>query len=57
MKSPNFEHLKLTFPRYPSHRIFQTARQEWDFVAIEISDEWDSCPCGQGCYPIEELTI
>ncbi|ODU71175.1 MAG: hypothetical protein ABT11_04470 [Novosphingobium sp. SCN 66-18] len=26
---------------------FDLARQEWDLVAVEISEEWDSCPCGQ----------
>jgi len=26
---------------------FDQARQEWDLVAVEISEEWDNCPCGQ----------
>ena len=26
---------------------FDLARQEWDLVTVEISEEWDSCPCGQ----------
>lgn len=26
---------------------FEVARQEWDLVGIEISEEWDNCPCGQ----------
>jgi hypothetical protein len=26
---------------------FASARLEWQLIAVEISDEWDSCPCGQ----------
>ncbi|MCZ8036451.1 MAG: hypothetical protein O9288_17080 [Novosphingobium sp.] len=28
-------------------KSFGVARQEWSLVAVEISDEFDECPCGQ----------
>lgn len=39
---------------------FELARLEWNLVAVEISEEWDSCPCGQDikehCYIENRLT-
>jgi hypothetical protein len=36
------------------------ARTEWDLVAVEISEEWDNCPCGQDikehCYISNRIT-
>jgi hypothetical protein len=43
----NFERLKahiLPLSRAPD---FPTARTEWRLIAVEISDEFDNCPCGQ----------
>jgi hypothetical protein len=47
MTSPNFEHLKAHILPLSVASHFEAARQEWDLVAVEISDEWDHCPCGQ----------
>lgn len=47
MTSPNFEQLKAHILPLSVASNFEAARQEWDLVAVEISDEWDSCPCGQ----------
>lgn len=27
--------------------MFETARLEWQLVGVEISEEFDQCPCGQ----------
>jgi hypothetical protein len=43
----NFERLKdHILPRSVS-KHFETARREWDLVGVEISVEFDNCPCGQ----------
>ena len=47
MTSPNFEHLKAHILPLSVALNFDAARQEWDLVAVEISEEWDNCPCGQ----------
>jgi hypothetical protein len=47
MESHNFERLKAhILPLSVSDR-FDVARLEWDLVGVEISDEFDNCPCGQ----------
>lgn len=47
MTSPNFELLKAHILTLSVASNFEAARQEWDLFAVEISDEWDNCPCGQ----------
>jgi hypothetical protein len=47
MSSHNFEHLKAHILPLSVSNDFETARQEWQLEAVEISDEWDQCPCGQ----------
>ncbi len=47
MVSHNLERLKLHILPLSVSRNFDVARQEWDLVAIEISEEFDNCPCGQ----------
>jgi hypothetical protein len=47
MASPNFEQLKAHILPLSVAKSFDLARREWDLVAIEISEEWDNCPCGQ----------
>jgi len=43
----NFENLKEhILPLSVSHH-FDTARTEWSLVAVEISEDFDHCPCGQ----------
>lgn len=47
MEGHNFERLKAhILPLSVSH-VFDVARTEWVLEAIEISDEFDNCPCGQ----------
>lgn len=45
--SHNFERLKQHILPLSSSNSFELARREWRLVGIEISEEWDSCPCGQ----------
>ena len=47
MSSHSFEHLKSHIIPLSVADDFEIARREWDLVAVEISDEWDTCPCGQ----------
>ena len=47
MASQNLEQLKAHILPLSIASSFEGARQEWDLVAVEISDEWDNCPCGQ----------
>ena len=47
MASQNLEQLKTHILPLSIASSFEEARQEWDLVAVEISDEWDNCPCGQ----------
>jgi hypothetical protein len=44
MESHNLERLKLHILPLSVSRNFDVARQEWDLVAIEISEEFDNCP-------------
>jgi hypothetical protein len=43
----NFERLRTHILPLSVALDFDTARQEWQLVAVEISEEWDHCPCGQ----------
>lgn len=43
----NFERLKAHILPLSRSKIFETARREWGLVGIEISAEFDNCPCGQ----------
>lgn len=47
MSEANFERLKEHIIPLSVASDFQTAKAEWRLVAIEISDEFDNCPCGQ----------
>jgi hypothetical protein len=47
MTSASFERLKSYILPLSVAFNFEAARQEWDLVAVEISEEWDNCPCGQ----------
>lgn len=46
-ESHNFERLKEHILPRSQSPVFDIARREWDLVAVEISDEFDQCPCGQ----------
>jgi hypothetical protein len=43
----NFERLKAHILPLSKAKEFETARTEWKLIAVEISDEFDNCPCGQ----------
>lgn len=47
MGTHNFERLRTHILPLSVALDFDTARQEWQLVAVEISEEWDHCPCGQ----------
>lgn len=47
MEGHNFEKLKAHIVPLSISDVFDDARQEWDLVGVEISEEWDNCPCGQ----------
>lgn len=47
MSSHNLERLKAHILPLSVATLFEAARQEWHLEAVEISDEWDQCPCGQ----------
>jgi hypothetical protein len=56
----NFERLKNHILPLSMAQTFNVARGEWDLVAVEISDEFDECPCGQQikehCYITNRIT-
>lgn len=60
MDSHNFERLKAHILPLSLSQDFDVARREWGLVAVEISDEWDHCPCGQDikehCYIRNRMT-
>ena len=43
----NFERLKRHILSLSEAQDFDSALTEWRLVAVEISDEFDTCPCGQ----------
>lgn len=47
MEGHSFEQLKAHILPLSQSQIFDVARREWDLVGVEISDEFDNCPCGQ----------
>lgn len=56
----NFERLQAHILPLSRAQVFSVARQEWALVGIEISEEFDSCPCGQNikehCWIENKLT-
>jgi len=47
MEGHNFETLKAHILSLSVAQRFDVARTEWSLVAVEISEEFDQCPCGQ----------
>ena len=60
MDGYNFERLKTHIMELSQSSDFIAARSEWDLVHIEISEEFDHCPCGQSikehCYIRNRVT-
>lgn len=56
----NFERLKAHILPLSHSQDFSTARHEWKLIGIEVSEEFDNCPCGQEikehCYIENQLT-
>lgn len=56
----NFERLKAHILPLSHSDRFEVARTEWDLVSVEITEEFDSCPCGQEikehCYITNRIT-
>jgi hypothetical protein len=45
--SHNLERLKSHILPLSRSDQFDVAKGEWDLVSVEISEEWDNCPCGK----------
>ena len=43
----NFERLKAHILPLSNANDFDVARKEWLLIGVEVSEEWDNCPCGQ----------
>ena len=60
MEGHNFEQLKAHILPLSVSDDFNTARTEWDLVGIEVSEEFDNCPCGkeikEHCYIRNRMT-
>jgi hypothetical protein len=56
----NFERLKAHILPLSRSSRFDIARTEWDLVGVEITEEFDNCPCGQEikehCYITNRIT-
>ena len=56
----NFERLKAHILPLSQAHYFEAARAEWELVGVELSEEFDSCPCGKDikehCYIRNRLT-
>lgn len=56
----NFERLKAHILPLSLSDVFDVARMEWDLVSVEITEDFDSCPCGQEikehCYITNRIT-
>jgi hypothetical protein len=47
MEGHNFERLKAHILSLSVSQRFDVARTEWSLIAVELSEEFDECPCGQ----------
>lgn len=43
----NFDRLKSHILPLSEATSFDEARREWNLIGIEVSEEFDNCPCGQ----------
>lgn len=43
----NFERLKAYILPLSESNNFSIARREWILIGVEVSEEFDNCPCGQ----------
>lgn len=47
MDGHNFERLKIHILKHSVSDDFDVARLEWSLAAVEVTEEFDQCPCGQ----------
>lgn len=56
----NFERLKAYILPLSRSDLFEVARAEWDLISVEITEDFDHCPCGQEikehCYITNRIT-
>ena len=56
----NFERLREHILPLSKSKNFEAARVEWILESVEVSDEFDSCSCGQDikehCYILNKVT-
>ncbi|MFC7301412.1 hypothetical protein [Cognatiluteimonas weifangensis] len=56
----NFERLKAHILQLSQSDRFEVARTEWELVGVEVTEEFDNCPCGQEikehCYITNRIT-
>lgn len=56
----NFERLKAHILPLSDAQQFDAARGEWELVGVEVSEEFDNCPCGheikEHCYIENKVT-
>lgn len=56
----NFERLKAYILPLSQAQHFEEARGEWQLVGVEVTEEFDNCPCGheikEHCYIENNLT-
>ncbi|WP_448227501.1 hypothetical protein [Pseudoxanthomonas mexicana] len=56
----NVERLKAHILPLSHSSRFEVARTEWDLVSVEITEDFDHCPCGQEikehCYITNRIT-
>lgn len=45
--SANFQRLKAHVISLSEANDFEAAKREWSLAGVELSEEWDNCPCGQ----------
>lgn len=56
----NFERLKNYILPLSQAQRFEEARGEWELVGVEVTEEFDNCPCGheikEHCYIENKIT-
>jgi len=60
MEGHSFERLKRHIIPLSLSGAFDVAKSEWDLIGVEITEEFDNCPCGQNikehCFIKNRLT-
>ena len=51
----NYEKLMAHILPLSVAKVFDHVRLEWNLIGIEVSEEFDNCPCGQQIKESREL--